>query len=137
MDVTGLRELRRQNEFARSNRHNLTVVRATDAIERVLKLTGVQEMLVLVVDPDDLVPPPVTHSPASGQRRLASRCCIDITSGVSLLLRARQLPGEKPRSGQGRIARSLIAAFGAEASCRRAGVVIRFGRSVVAFLALA
>jgi anti-sigma B factor antagonist len=61
MDLTGLHELIRQNEFARSNRHNLAVVRGTDAIQRVLKLTGVDEMLVLVDDPDDLVPPPVTH----------------------------------------------------------------------------
>jgi anti-anti-sigma factor len=61
MDLTGLHELIRQNEFARSNRHNLAVVRGTDAIQRVLKLTGVEEMLVLVDDPDDLVPPPVTH----------------------------------------------------------------------------
>ena len=60
MDMTGLRELIRQNEFARSNRHNLAVVRGTDAIQRVLKLTGVDDMLVLVDDPDDLVPPPVT-----------------------------------------------------------------------------
>jgi hypothetical protein len=36
-------------------------VRGTDAIQRVLKLTGVEEMLVLVDDPDDLVPRPVTH----------------------------------------------------------------------------
>ena len=50
-----------RNEFARSNRHNLAVVRGTDAIQRVLKLTGVEEMLVLADDPDDLVPPPVTH----------------------------------------------------------------------------
>ena len=61
MDVLGLRELIRQNEFARSNRHNLAVVRGTAAIQRVLELTGVEEMLVLVDDPDDLVPPPVTH----------------------------------------------------------------------------
>ena len=61
MDLSGLHELIRQNEFARSNRHNLAVVRGTDAIQRVLKLTGVEEMLVLVDDPDDLVPPPVTH----------------------------------------------------------------------------
>ena len=61
MDMTGLRELIRQNELARSNRHNLAVVRGTDAIQRVLKLTGVDDMLVLVDDPDDLVPPPVTH----------------------------------------------------------------------------
>jgi anti-anti-sigma factor len=61
MDVLGLKEVIRQNEFARSNRHNLAVVRGTDAIQRVLKLTGVEEMLVLVDDPDDLVPPPVTH----------------------------------------------------------------------------
>jgi anti-sigma B factor antagonist len=61
MDVLGLKELIRQNEFARSNRHNLAVVRGTAAIQRVLELTGVEEMLVLVDDPDDLVPPPVTH----------------------------------------------------------------------------
>jgi anti-anti-sigma factor len=61
MDVRGLKELIRQNEFARSNRHNLAVVRGTAAIQRVLELTGVEKMLVLVDDPDDLVPPPVTH----------------------------------------------------------------------------
>jgi hypothetical protein len=33
------------------------VVRGTDEIQRILKLTGVEEMLVLVDDPDDLVPP--------------------------------------------------------------------------------
>jgi anti-anti-sigma factor len=57
IDVLGLRELLRQNEFARSNRHNLAVVRGSDEIQRVLNLTGVDEMLVLVDDPDDLVPP--------------------------------------------------------------------------------
>ena len=62
MDVTGLRELIELNEFARGDRHNLAVVRGTDAIQRVLKLTGVEEMLVLVDDPDDLVPPPLTQS---------------------------------------------------------------------------
>jgi hypothetical protein len=31
------------------------------AIQRMLELTGVEVMLVLVDDPDDLVPPPVTH----------------------------------------------------------------------------
>jgi anti-anti-sigma regulatory factor len=61
MDVAGLRELIRQNEFARSNRHNLAVVRGSDAIQRVLKLTGVDELLVLVDDPDDLVPSPHAH----------------------------------------------------------------------------
>jgi anti-sigma B factor antagonist len=61
IDVLGLNELIRQNEFARSNRHNLAVVRGTAAIQRVLELTGVEEMLVLVDDPDDLVPPPATY----------------------------------------------------------------------------
>ena len=61
MDSSGLHELIKQNEFARSNRHNLAVVRGTDAIERLLELTGVKDHLVLVDDPDDLVPPPVTH----------------------------------------------------------------------------
>jgi hypothetical protein len=54
MDLGGLRELLRQNEFARSNRHNLAVVRGTSAIERLLKLTGVESKPVLVDDPDDL-----------------------------------------------------------------------------------
>jgi anti-anti-sigma factor len=61
MDVLGLKELIRQNEYARSNRHNLAVVRGTAAIQRVLELTRVEEILVLVDDPDDLVPPPVAH----------------------------------------------------------------------------
>jgi anti-anti-sigma factor len=61
MDSSGLHELVRQNEFARSNRHNLAVVRGTDAIERLLDVTGVKDHLVLVDDPHDLVPPPVTH----------------------------------------------------------------------------
>jgi anti-anti-sigma factor len=66
IDVLGLKELLRQNEFARNNRHNLAVVRGTHAIQRVLELTGVEEMLVLVDDPEDLAPPPVTHRPAEG-----------------------------------------------------------------------
>jgi anti-anti-sigma factor len=61
MDSSGLHELIRQNEFARSNRHNLAVVRGTNAIELLLELTGVKDHLVLVDDPDDLVPPPVAH----------------------------------------------------------------------------
>ncbi len=61
LDVLGLKELIRQNEYARSNRHNLAVVRGTAAIQRVLELTRVEEMLVLVDDPDDLVPPPLAQ----------------------------------------------------------------------------
>ena len=61
MDLPGLHELIRQNEFARSNRHNLAVVRGTDAIERLLAVTGVKDHLVLVDDPDDLVPPPMAN----------------------------------------------------------------------------
>jgi anti-anti-sigma factor len=61
MDSSGLHELIKQNEFARSNRHNLAVVRGTHAIERLLEMTGVKDHLVLVDDPDDLVPPPMTN----------------------------------------------------------------------------
>ncbi len=57
MDLRGLREVLRQNEFARSNRHNLAVIRGTAPIQRLLELTGVEAQLVLVDDPDDLVPP--------------------------------------------------------------------------------
>ena len=59
IDVAALHELIRQHEYARANRHNLAVVRGTPAIQRVLKLTGVEEHLVLVDDPEDLAPPTV------------------------------------------------------------------------------
>jgi anti-sigma B factor antagonist len=61
MDLDGLRELIKQNDYARTNRHNLAVVRGTNAINRLLKLTEIEELLVLVDDPDDLVPPPLAH----------------------------------------------------------------------------
>jgi anti-anti-sigma factor len=57
MDASGLGELIRQNDHARENRHNLAVVRGRNAIERLLTLTSVEELLVLVDDPADLVPP--------------------------------------------------------------------------------
>ncbi len=60
MDLPALRELIRQNEYARSNRHNLAVVRGTAPIQRLLELTGVEEQLVLVDNPDDLAPRPWT-----------------------------------------------------------------------------
>ncbi len=60
MDGRGVHELIRQNDTAHQNRQNLAVVRGRKAIERLLTLTAVEELLVLVDDPDDLVPPPAT-----------------------------------------------------------------------------
>ena len=58
MDSAGLHELIARNERARSSRHNLAVVRGPGAVERLLTVTGVDARLVLVDDPDDLIPPP-------------------------------------------------------------------------------
>ena len=58
MDARGLHELIRQNDYARQNRHNLAVVRGRKAIQRLLELTAVEEILVMVDDPEDLAPPP-------------------------------------------------------------------------------
>jgi anti-anti-sigma factor len=58
MDVQGLTELIKQNEYARTNHHNLAFVRGSAAIDRLLTLTGVASQLVLVDDPLDLAPPP-------------------------------------------------------------------------------
>jgi anti-sigma B factor antagonist len=57
MDASGLHELVRQNDYAHRNRHNFAVVRGRKAIERLLALTAVEELLVLVDEPEDLVPP--------------------------------------------------------------------------------
>jgi anti-anti-sigma factor len=57
MDARGVHELVRQNDYAHENRHNLAVVRGREAIDRLLALTGVEELLVLVDDPEDLAPP--------------------------------------------------------------------------------
>jgi len=57
MDSSGLHELLRQNDYARSNRHNLAVVRGPETIQRLLELTRTEELLVLVDDPDELAPP--------------------------------------------------------------------------------
>ncbi len=57
MDSAGLHELIARNERARSSRHNLAVVRGPGAVERLLTVSGVDARLVLVDDPDDLVPP--------------------------------------------------------------------------------
>jgi anti-anti-sigma regulatory factor len=59
IDVPGLRELIKQSDFGRTNRHILAVIRGTPAIQRVLELSGVDESLVLVDDPDDLIPLPL------------------------------------------------------------------------------
>jgi anti-anti-sigma factor len=52
------------------------VVRGTDAIQRVLDLTEVEEQLVLVDDPEDLVPPPSSADAAPPTPEAAS---FDIT----------------------------------------------------------
>lgn len=57
MDASDLHELIRQNDFAHENRHNFAVVRGHRPIERVLALTAVEDLLVMVDDPEDLAPP--------------------------------------------------------------------------------
>jgi anti-sigma B factor antagonist len=63
MDARGIHELTRQNDYAHQDRHNLAVVRGPKAIRRLFALTAVEEILVLVDDPEDLAPPP--PAPAS------------------------------------------------------------------------
>jgi anti-anti-sigma factor len=58
MDARGVSELIRESDYARQNRHNLAVVRGRQPIQRLLALTSVEEILVLVDDPEDLAPPP-------------------------------------------------------------------------------
>lgn len=86
MDSTGLRELLRQSEHARENRRNLAVVRGNDAIQRLLKLTGVDELFVMVDEPEDLVPP------SSEQARADIRAATEAVA----------LPGNAPSNGDGK-----------------------------------
>jgi hypothetical protein len=64
MDATGLRELIRQSKDAGLNRRNLAIVRGRAFISRLLAITAVDQVLVLVERPEDLIPPLSTPRPA-------------------------------------------------------------------------
>jgi anti-anti-sigma factor len=68
MDCAGLREILKQNEYARTNHHNVAFVRGNRAVQQVLTLTETDKLLVLVDDPDELAPPrpPTTPQAAPG-----------------------------------------------------------------------
>jgi anti-sigma B factor antagonist len=68
MDARGVRALLRQKDNAQQNRQNLAVVRGREAIQRLLALTGVEELLVLVDYPEDLVPPPSAPNELADRR---------------------------------------------------------------------
>lgn len=67
MDAQGAHELIKQSDFARQNHHNFAVVKGRSNIQRLLQVTALEELLVLVDEPEDLAPPPgpapVTRSP--------------------------------------------------------------------------
>ncbi len=58
MDAQGVRELIKQADFARDNGHNFAVVNGQRNVRRLLELIAVEDLLVLVDEPDDLAPPP-------------------------------------------------------------------------------
>ncbi len=58
MDAQGVRELIKQANFARENGHNFAVVNGQRNVRRLLDLAAVEDLLVLVDDPEDLAPPP-------------------------------------------------------------------------------
>ena len=58
MDVRGLREVLKQNDFARENHHNLAFVRGPPAVQLLLECTDTERLFVLVDEPADLTPPP-------------------------------------------------------------------------------
>jgi anti-anti-sigma factor len=70
MDCAGLREILKQNDYARTNHHNVAFVRGKHAVQQVLALTETEKLLVLVDDPDELAPPLPSDdraAPAEGQ----------------------------------------------------------------------
>ena len=67
IDVPGLRELIRQNDFARANGQDLTVVRGTQMVNRALELSRVDEHLVLVDDDPSMLP-------RQGRSRVRGHC---------------------------------------------------------------
>jgi anti-anti-sigma factor len=57
MDAAGIHELVRRNDDANRNQHNLAIVRGQTSISRLMAMTAVDKVLVLVDDPNDVVPP--------------------------------------------------------------------------------
>jgi anti-anti-sigma factor len=63
MDCAGLREILKQNAYARANHHNVAFVRGNRAVQQVFSLTETDKLLVLVDDPDELAPPLPSTTP--------------------------------------------------------------------------
>lgn len=55
MDSSGLRVLLAAHQRAQDSRRRFALVRGGDQVERVLKLTGVRDILVVVDAPDELL----------------------------------------------------------------------------------
>jgi anti-sigma B factor antagonist len=57
MDAAGINELVRRSNDAHQNRHNLTVIRGRASINHLMAITGIDTHLILVDNPEDLIPP--------------------------------------------------------------------------------
>ena len=57
MDATGINELVRRSNEAHQNRHTLTVIRGRASINNLMATTGIDTHLVLVENPEQLIPP--------------------------------------------------------------------------------
>jgi len=57
MDSSGVRLLFERDTAARADGHNLTVVRGRPDVQKLCRLTGIENRLILVDDPADLTPP--------------------------------------------------------------------------------
>lgn len=67
-----MRHSRRSATSGGSSR-TLRLLRGSDAIQRGLKLTGVEQMLVLADDPEELAPPTYSRRPAGSPVLIAAR----------------------------------------------------------------
>jgi anti-anti-sigma factor len=58
MDSTGLRVILEIDATARQDGFNFAVVRAPESVQRIFRISGVEDHLVFVDAPEDLAPPP-------------------------------------------------------------------------------
>jgi anti-sigma B factor antagonist len=71
MDSTGLTLILEIDAMARQDGFNLSVVRAPETVQRIFRISGVEDGLVIIDAPEDVAPPALAGPPLAASQSAA------------------------------------------------------------------